>query len=263
MKQPVTPQKPTPPPASRTIDHPAALEAIVVRKSLPLGRTQIEILKGISLRIARGAFVAIMGPSGSGKSTLLGIIAGLDRPTSGRVLVDGLDITRMSEAHLASVRNAKIGMVFQAFNLIPTLTAQENVEASLYIGSHPGRPSARARELLALVGLSHRLHHRPQQLSGGEQQRVAIARALAAHPALVIMDEPTGNLDQHNGETILTLIREVRTQTGTTVVVATHDPRVAAAADYRVQIVDGLVAAADDVRAGDTTRSPAQERQQQ
>ncbi|MBA2284096.1 MAG: ABC transporter ATP-binding protein, partial [Ktedonobacteraceae bacterium] len=175
-----------------------------ITKSLPLGRERIDILKGISFQIMSGEFISIVGPSGSGKSTLLGIIAGLDNPTSGEVFIDGIDITRMSEGKLATVRNHKIGMVFQAFNLIPTLTAQENVEVPLYVGKHPGSPSARARELLDLVGLSHRLAHRPNQLSGGEQQRVAIARALATDPAIVIADEPTGNLDAKNGENILT-----------------------------------------------------------
>ncbi len=220
----------------------AALEAIDVRKSLPLGRTRIEILKGITLRIAHSEFVAIVGPSGSGKSTLLGIIAGLDTPTSGRVLVDGVDITSMSEGQLAAVRNQKIGMVFQAFNLIPTLTAQENVEVPLYVGKHSGSPSARAKELLTLVGLGHRLNNRPNQLSGGEQQRVAVARALATRPAIVIMDEPTGNLDRKNGENVLQMIRDLRSATGTTFVIATHDPNVATAADRSIHIVDGLVA---------------------
>ena len=220
----------------------AALEALEVTKSLPLGRERIDILKGISLRIAHGEFAAIIGPSGSGKSTLLGIIAGLDSPTSGRVLVDGVDITKMGEAGLASVRNQKIGMVFQAFNLIPTLTAQENVEVPLYVGRHPGSPSARARELLALVGLSHRLANKPNQLSGGEQQRVAVARALATNPAIVIMDEPTGNLDQANSDNVLRMIRDLRQATGTTFVIATHDPTVAAAADRAIHIVDGRVA---------------------
>src|SRR5947199_4181107 len=164
-----------------------------ITKSLPLGREKIEILRGISFQIRSGEFISIVGPSGSGKSTLLGIIAGLDNPTSGQVLIDGIDITRMSEGKLAEVRNNKIGMVFQAFNLIPTLTAQENVEVPLYVGKHKGVPSARAKELLALVGLSHRLGHKPNQLSGGEQQRVAIARALATDPALVIADVPPGN----------------------------------------------------------------------
>ena len=221
----------------------AALEAINITKSLPLGRERIDILRGISLRIAHGEFVSIVGPSGSGKSTLLGIIAGLDNPTSGQVLVDGVDITRMSEAQLASVRNQKIGMVFQAFNLIPTLTAQENVEVPLYVGKHSDKsPSARAKELLTLVGLGHRLGNKPNQLSGGEQQRVAVARALATHPAIVIMDEPTGNLDKKNGDNVLAMIRDLRTSTNTTFIIATHDPNVAGAADRAIHIVDGLVA---------------------
>ncbi|MGZ3679974.1 MAG: ABC transporter ATP-binding protein [Ktedonobacterales bacterium] len=227
-------------PISRDV---AALEGIDLRKSLPLGRERIDILKGINLRIEHGELVAIVGPSGSGKSTLLGIIAGLDSPTSGKVLVDGVDITRMSEGKLAAVRNAKIGMVFQAFNLIPTLTAQENVEVPLYVGKHRGSPAERAKELLGLVGLSHRLKNRPNQLSGGEQQRVAVARALATNPAIVIMDEPTGNLDKRNGDNVLQMIRDLRASTGTTFIIATHDPNVATAADRAIRIVDGQVAA--------------------
>ena len=221
----------------------AALEARGVRKSLPLATGQLDILKGISFRIGKGEFAAIVGPSGSGKSTLLGIIAGLDSPTDGEVFIDGTDITRLDEAHMAGIRNSKIGMVFQAFNLIPTLTAQENVEVPLYVGNHPGSPSARARELLELVGLGHRLDHQPRQLSGGEQQRVAIARALSANPAIVIMDEPTGNLDQQNGQVVLDMIRRLRDETGKTFIIATHDPNVAGAADRSLSIVDGLLAA--------------------
>ena len=221
---------------------PAALAAHDVRKSLPLGRERVEILKGISLRIEHGELVAIVGPSGSGKSTLLGIISGLDTPTAGQVLVDGVDITKMGEARLALVRNQKIGMVFQAFNLIPTLTAQENVEVPLYVGKHRGSPSQRAKELLNLVNLGHRLGNRPSQMSGGEQQRVAVARALATNPAIVIMDEPTGNLDKQNGDNVLRMIRELRAATGTTFVIATHDPNVAAAADRAIRVVDGQLA---------------------
>ncbi len=216
-----------------------------ITKSLPLGRERIEILKGISFQIMSGEFVSIVGPSGSGKSTLLGIIAGLDNPTTGQVFIDGVDITRMTEGKLAVVRNSKIGMVFQAFNLIPTLTAQENVEVPLYVGKHKGSPSARAQELLALVGLSHRLDHRPNQLSGGEQQRVAIARALATDPAFVIADEPTGNLDARNGENVLKLIAELREQTGKTFIIASHDPVVASHADRSMRIVDGRIAEID------------------
>jgi putative ABC transport system ATP-binding protein len=219
-----------------------ALEARDVRKSLPLGRARVEILHGVSLSVARGEFAALLGPSGSGKSTLLGIIAGLDTPTQGQVLVDGQDISRLSEGHLASVRNRKIGMVFQAFNLIPVLTAQENVEVPLYVGKHSGSAAQRAREVLALVGLTTRLGNRPNQLSGGEQQRVAIARALATNPSIVIMDEPTGNLDRQNGENLLRLIRDLRATTGATFLIATHDTDVSGAADRAIHLVDGLVA---------------------
>ena len=231
---------------SQKTDQKVVMDVRDITKSLPLGRERIEILKGISFSITRGEFVSIVGPSGSGKSTLLGIIAGLDNPTTGQVLIDGVDITRMTEGKLAVVRNSKIGMVFQAFNLIPTLTAQENVEVPLYVGKHKGSPSARAQELLALVGLSHRLDHRPNQLSGGEQQRVAIARSLATDPAFVIADEPTGNLDARNGENVLKLIAELREQTGKTFIIATHDPVVASHADRAIRIVDGIIAEIDN-----------------
>jgi putative ABC transport system ATP-binding protein len=233
LADPGTAQVPT------SVTRPAALEAIGVERSLPLGGETIEILRGINLRIEAGEFVALVGPSGSGKSTLLGVIAGLDRPTAGRVLVDGIDITDSPESRLAAVRNAKIGMVFQTFNLIPTLTAQENVEVPLYVGDHPGSPAARAREVLELVGLGHRTGHRPSQLSGGEQQRVAIARALATRPAIVIADEPSGNLDAANGRRILDLIADLRQRLGTTFLIATHDPSIAARAERVLSIVDG------------------------
>ena len=221
--------------ASQTV----VLDVQQITKSLPLGRERIEILRDLNFQILRGEFVALVGPSGSGKSTLLGILAGLDTPTTGRVLLDGVDITHMSESKLAAVRNHKIGMIFQAFNLIPTLTALENVEMPLYVGRHKGSPSTWARGLLNLVGLEHRCNHRPNQLSGGEQQRVAIARALATDPALIIADEPTGNLDAKNGENILKLIARLREQTGKTFIVATHDPVVAAHANRSLRIVDG------------------------
>ena len=222
-----------------------AMEVRAVRRTLPLGREQLEILKGISFTIARGEFVALVGPSGNGKSTLLGIVAGLDSPSAGQVFVDGVEITRMPEGRLARLRNQKIGMVFQAFNLIPTLTAQENVEVPLYVGRHPGLPSARAKELLEMVGLGHRLRHLPNQLSGGEQQRVAIARALATAPTIVIADEPTGNLDSRNGEAILELLLDLQRRLGTTLLVATHDPAVAQRAGRQLRIVDGLLAEPD------------------
>jgi putative ABC transport system ATP-binding protein len=229
----------------KNVERKIVMDVQNITKSLPLGREHIEILKGISFQIASGEFVSIVGPSGSGKSTLLGIIAGLDNPTTGQVLIDGVDITHMKENKLASVRNSKIGMIFQAFNLIPTLTAQENVEIPLYVGKHKGSPSARAQELLELVGLSHRLNHRPNQLSGGEQQRVAIARSLATDPAFVIADEPTGNLDAKNGENVLKLIADLRAQTGKTFIIATHDPVIASHADRAIRIVDGQIATID------------------
>jgi putative ABC transport system ATP-binding protein len=219
-----------------------ALEAIDLYKLLPIGRERITILNGVSLRIEQGEFVAITGPSGSGKSTLLGIIAGLDTPTSGRVLVADLDITSMSESRLAAIRNKRIGMVFQSFNLIPTLTALENVEIPLYVGKHPGKPAARAKEMLGLVGLSHRLKNKPNQLSGGEQQRVAVARALAPDPTIVVLDEPTGNLDKQNGDNVLAMIRDLRQATGTTFIIATHDVTIAQSADRAIHIVDGRIA---------------------
>lgn len=228
--------------ALQDANHKVVMDVRDITKSLPLGRERIEILRGISFQITGGEFVSIVGPSGSGKSTLLGIIAGLDNPTSGQVLIDGVDITTMSEGKLAAVRNNKIGMVFQAFNLIPTLTAQENVEVPLYVGKHKGSPSARARELLDLVGLSPRLTHRPNQLSGGEQQRVAIARALATDPAFVLADEPTGNLDAKNSENVLKLIAYLREQTGKTFIIATHDPVVASHADRVIRLLDGRIA---------------------
>src|SRR5712691_1779590 len=231
-------------------NHTVVMDVREITKSLPLGRERIDILNGISFQIMSGEFVSIVGPSGSGKSTLLGIIAGLDNPSSGQVLIGGVDITKMSEGRLAEVRNNKIGMVFQAFNLIPTLTAQENVEVPLYVGKHKGSPSDRAKELLDLVGLTHRLKHRPNQLSGGEQQRVAIARALATDPAFVIADEPTGNLDAKNGDNLLKLIADLRIQTGKTFIIASHDLAVASHADRAIHIVDGLIANIEMVSGG-------------
>ena len=211
-----------------------------ITKSLPLGRERIEILRGISFQIYSGEFVSIMGPSGSGKSTLLGIIAGLDNPTSGQVLIDGVDITRMSEARLAEVRNSKIGMVFQAFNLIPTLTASENVELAMVPLKGPkAERRRRAAELLGAVGLSERTRHLPSLLSGGEQQRVAIARAMANNPRVILADEPTGNLDSRSSEEIGTILRSLAAEQGVTVILVTHADNVAGWAHRRLAMRDG------------------------
>jgi len=201
----------------------------------------LEVLHDVSFRIDRGELVTIVGPSGSGKSTLLGIIAGLDNPSSGQVFIDGIEITHMGESALAGVRNEKVGVVFQAYNLIPTLNATENVAVPLYVGRHPGQPEERAKAVLDLVGLSHRLRHKPSELSGGEQQRVAIARALATDPAIVIMDEPTGNLDAANSRKVLDLIQDLQARTGTTTVIATHDDLVAAFAARIIRLLDGRI----------------------
>ena len=215
------------------------LEARDLTRQLPLGSQTIEILKGVSFTIQQGEWVSVTGPSGSGKSTLLGIISGLDSPSSGRVIVNGTDITDLDEDALARIRNREIGIVFQSFNLIPTLTAQENVEAPLYVGPDRHQARARAAAMLELVGLSDRAGHRPNQLSGGQQQRVAIARALVTRPSIVVADEPTGNLDSATGAQILDLFARLREELGITLVVVTHDAMVAARADRALHIEDG------------------------
>jgi putative ABC transport system ATP-binding protein len=221
--------------------HPAVVATDLTR-SLPLGQTQVSILNGVSLTVAAGEWVALTGPSGSGKSTLLGLMAGLDTPTSGQIVLDGVDITHMSESQLAAIRNQKVGVVFQSFNLIPSLTAQENVEVPLYVNPDRKRIRERASEMLELVGLGRRGQHQPHQLSGGEQQRVAIARALITRPSLLVADEPTGNLDSQSGEQVLELFARLRAELHLTCVIATHDPAVAARADRRLHLVDGRLA---------------------
>lgn len=210
-------------------------------KTLRSGDRVLEILKPLDLTVPDGQVLAIMGPSGSGKSTLLGLIAGLDSPTGGSIQIDGEEITGLSEDQLALLRGRKMGIVFQSFNLIPNLTAEENVALPLELAGFDGDPMKRARELLDQVGLSQRGHHYPIQLSGGEQQRVAIARAFAPRPALLLADEPTGNLDTHTGELIVDLMFRLNRDLGTTMVLVTHDPDLAAQADRVVHIRDGEV----------------------
>ncbi len=215
------------------------LEVRHLGRSLPMGDGELMILRDINFTIAAREYVTLMGPSGSGKSTLLGCITGLDNPSSGQVLLNGTDISAMRESQLAGIRNRSVGMVFQAFNLIPTLTALENVEVPLYAGDWRGSPAQRATDLLTLVGLGQRLDHRPNQLSGGEQQRVAIARALATEAPLVVADEPTGNLAAAQGHEVLELLWSLRERLGTTLIVATHDPSVSQYATRTLQLADG------------------------
>jgi putative ABC transport system ATP-binding protein len=217
------------------------IQAENINRTLPLGGETIPILHNISFEVARGEWMALTGPSGSGKSTLLGILGGIDIPTNGTLKLDDVDITRLNERKLAKIRNEKIGFVFQSFNLIPSLTAQENVEVPLYIHPKAHRASELAKEMLALVGLSDRLNHRPHQLSGGQQQRVAIARALVTQPTLLLADEPTGNLDSAASQQILDLFGRVRQEFNITLMMATHDPMVAGCADRVLHLVDGRV----------------------
>jgi putative ABC transport system ATP-binding protein len=218
-----------------------------VSKTVPSGGGTLTILHPLELAIPAGRVTAITGPSGSGKSTLLGLIAGLDAPTAGRIVIDGVDITSLDEDGLARLRGTKIGFVFQFFHLLPSLTAFENVLVPMEIAGVRGA-AARARDLLSEVGLTERGHHYPSQLSGGEQQRVAIARALANDPPILLADEPTGNLDTATGHTIVELLLGINRSRGTTLVFVTHDPELAAVADLSVALRDGrIVRAAEPV----------------
>ena len=209
-------------------------------RGVSMGGRELTILHPIDLHIGRGELVAIMGPSGSGKSTLLGLMAGLDRPTAGEVLIDGQSLGAMNEDALARFRGQAIGFVFQSFQLIPSLTAQENVQVPLEI-RNAGNAVERARHLLERVGLGARGHHYPAQLSGGEQQRVAIARAFACQPPVLLADEPTGNLDSVTGAEVIALLKEMHRDHGATLVLVTHDPEIAAVAERVVQLRDGRV----------------------
>jgi putative ABC transport system ATP-binding protein len=216
------------------------IEVRGLTKSIDTGTHRVDILKGIDLVIPRGQFAAIMGPSGSGKSTLLGLLAGLDSPTSGQVILDGENITNLTEDQMALVRGRKIGFVFQSYHLIPTLTAEENVLLPMELAGNGGG-RARARELLARVGLDGRFDHYPVQLSGGEQQRVALARAFALRPPILLADEPTGNLDSATGGAVLDLLLALNREQGTTMVLVTHEQSLADSADRRIVLRDGLV----------------------
>ena len=216
------------------------IELRAVSKTVTSGTEPLTILYPLTTTINRGQFVAIVGPSGSGKSTLLGLLAGLDAPTSGSVVIDGVDITRLGEDALARLRGEKIGFVFQSFHLISSLTAYENVAVPMEIRGTPN-PGVRARALLEEVGLTGRAHHYPSQLSGGEQQRVALARALANDPPILLADEPTGNLDSANGRVIMDLLRRIHESRNTTLILVTHDQELAAMADTCISLRDGRV----------------------
>jgi putative ABC transport system ATP-binding protein len=220
----------------------AILEARDIRKSYSRGHQAVDALKGVSLSVERGQFVSIMGPSGSGKSTLLHIIGGLDRPSSGQVVLSGQGIETFSDDELSAFRRRRLGFIFQFFNLLPTLTAIENVGLPLLLdGKSMTDVAPKATELLKMMGLGHRLDHRPDQLSGGEMQRVAIARALVTDPLLILADEPTGNLDTKTGTSVLELLAQMAKERNHTILMVTHDPRAASFGHRLVTLRDGLI----------------------
>ncbi len=225
------------------------IQATQLVKRYQMGEEILEALKGVDLSIQRGEYVAIIGPSGSGKSTLMNIIGCLDSPTSGTYVLEGHQVSGMSDAALARLRNEKIGFVFQSFNLLPRFSALKNVELPLiYSGISPEDRVRMAKEALTKVGLSDRMHHKPNELSGGQRQRVAIARAIVNRPAILFADEPTGALDTKTGDEIIKLFEELNTQLGTTLIVVTHDPDIASQARRVVRIVDGKILSDERLR---------------
>ena len=220
---------------------PDVIEVRNVSKVIENPPNRVEILQNVSFRVPRGQFAAIMGASGSGKSTLLGLMAALDSVSSGNILLDGVDITNMKEDQLARLRGRKIGFVFQSYQLVPTLTAEENVLLPAELSGYNGDLRRRSKELLERVGLSNRAHHYPVQLSGGEQQRVALARAFITEPPILMADEPTGNLDSVNGQHVLDLLLALNREQQTTMILVTHDKKLADYADRVITLRDGRV----------------------
>ena len=212
-----------------------------LQKTYRVGEIDVHALRGVNLSVERGEFLAIVGPSGSGKSTLFHILGGLTPPTSGSVHIDGRDLLGMTEAERTNLRKTGVGFVFQKYNLLPTLTAADNIEIARDIAHQRGPLDPQFDEILGLLGLKGRLHHKPRALSGGEQQRVAIARAIVNHPALLLADEPTGNLDTANSEAVLGLLRDLNKRLGQTILMITHNPEAAAYADRIVKMRDGRV----------------------
>jgi ABC-type lipoprotein export system ATPase subunit len=222
------------------------LSARSLHKTYTLGKRNLDVLRGVSLELDRGDFVALRGASGAGKSTLLHLLGGLDTPSSGEVILGGRNIADLTRAELAQLRNRQVGYIFQAYYLLPELDALENVCLPARMARKPAdAAAARGRELLERVGLKERVEHKPYELSGGEQQRVAIARALINEPELILADEPTGNLDSHTGEDIITLLVNLRTEQKTALVMATHDAKVAARAPRVIELVDGQIQGGD------------------
>jgi len=219
----------------------AIVEAVNLRKTYMLGKVPVEALRGVNLKVESGDFLAVLGPSGSGKSTLLNLIGALDKPTEGKLLIEGVDVSTLNDNQLAGLRR-RVGFVFQFFNLIPRFTARENVELSMSIADI-GRAERRkqAEDLLETVGLKERMNHKPAELSGGEQQRVAIARALANTPRFLLMDEPTGNIDSKTANEIMGLIKRLNEEKGVTIIMVTHDQRLATQAKRAVQMFDGVI----------------------
>ncbi len=222
----------------------AILRTENLTKSYNIGKLDVPALRGVSLDIEKGEFVAIMGPSGGGKSTLLHLMGGLLSPTSGSIMIDGEDLSKVSDAKRTDIRRRKIGFVFQRFNLFPTLTAEGNLKLAekIHTGSSNGS-SERRREVLGLLKLEDKMHHKPLEMSGGEQQRVALARAVVNSPAIILADEPTGNLDTENSEIVLNMFRELNRKLGQTIIMITHNPEAAAVCSRTVRMRDGLLAA--------------------
>ena len=212
-------------------------------KTYRVGEIEVHALRGVDLKIDGGEFVAIVGPSGSGKSTLFNILGGLTPPTSGTVLIDGRDLIKMSEADRTRLRKTTVGFVFQKYNLLPTLTGADNIEIARHIAGkkNGNEPDPQFEEILKLLGIASRLHHKPRALSGGEQQRIAIARALVNHPALLLADEPTGNLDTENSTAVLSILQGLNKRLGQTILMITHNPEAAAYADRTVTMRDGRI----------------------